>query len=58
MTQDTIAGLNEVDRIRFGFHFFKGVQARYISIVKNDPTQMVFLQGWLNRTYKIWENIL
>lgn len=58
MTQETIAALNNVGRIRFGFQFFKGVQGRYITIVKKDPTQIVFLHGWLNRTYKILENIL
>jgi lysozyme family protein len=58
MGSETLATLNSIDRVQFGFQFFKGAQARYISIVKKDPTQMVFLRGWLNRTYEILENIL
>lgn len=58
MGTETIAALNTIDRVTFGFQFFKGVQARYIAIVKNSPSQIVFLKGWLNRTYKVMESIL
>jgi len=58
MRPETVFALNSIDRVHFGFHFFKAVQSRYITIVKQAPPQMVFLNGWINRTYKILENIL
>ena len=58
MGPETLAALNRIDRVLFGFHFFKEIQARYIAIVKHSPSQIVFLHGWLNRTYKVLENIL
>lgn len=32
---------------------FKGAQHSYISIVKRNPSQIVFLTGWINRTHKL-----
>ena len=58
MGPETIEALNHIDRVLFGFHFFKELQTRYIEIVIKDPTQIVFLHGWLNRTHKVLENIL
>ena len=54
----TIKALNSVEPKQFGFYFFKGVQSRYITIVKRDPTQLVFLHGWMNRSYLILEKFL
>jgi lysozyme family protein len=58
MGAGTLAALNRIDRVVFGFQFFKELQARYIAIAIKNPTQMVFLHGWFNRTYKVLENIL
>lgn len=36
----------------FPKNLFKAVQIRYVRIVKNNPSQLVFLEGWINRTHR------
>jgi len=51
--QATIKAINEGDRLKLAFDFVKATQKAYIDIVKHDQTQIVFLSGWLNRSFKL-----
>lgn len=43
--------LNKMDESYFVFEFFRASQHYYIDIVKRNPSQIVFLKGWINRSY-------
>lgn len=47
----TIALINHLDQIDFLRRYAKQCAASYINIVKHEPLQMIFLSGWINRTY-------
>jgi lysozyme family protein len=55
--QATIKAINECDRLKLAFDFVKATQKAYIDIVKHDQTQLVFVSGWLNRSFKLLDLI-
>lgn len=51
----TIQAVNTLNSRRFVVEFVKGAQLSYVSICVKDPTQLVFLKGWMNRTHQMLE---
>jgi len=49
----TLSKINGTNALDLAFSFFKVSQISYIRIVKNNPSQMVFMLGWINRTHKL-----
>lgn len=54
----TLSKLNAQDPKQFAILFFKDAQKSYIEIVKRNPSQIVFLNGWINRTHKLLDMII
>ena len=53
MDTTTLSKINETNALDLAFAFFKASQISYIKIVKNNPSQMVFMLGWINRTHNL-----
>jgi lysozyme family protein len=49
MPDDTLSLLNQADEMTFLNAFFDASEAAYRAIVRNNPSQEVFLKGWLKR---------
>ena len=54
----TLLELEKIDTIKLGLQLFKVAQLGYVRIVKNNPDQIVFFEGWINRTHKILDTII
>ena len=54
----TLKALNDVPAPFFILNFVKEIQSFYIGIVKRDQSQIVFLNGWINRTHILLDLIL
>jgi lysozyme family protein len=48
----TLTAINERNPERLLLECIKRAQEEYVRIVENDPSQIVFLRGWLARTHK------
>lgn len=56
---DTIGAINSFSDPRvLCVNFIKKSQVFYAKIVKNDPSQSVFILGWINRTHKLLDIVL
>lgn len=55
---ETIKTLNLVNFRVFGVNFIKQRQIFYIKITKRKPDQLRFLEGWINRTHTLLDQIL
>lgn len=53
----SLGAINKYDPIQFIIDFFKVSQISYLNIVRNNPSQIVFLNGWINRTHKMLDAI-
>ncbi len=53
-TEVAIATANEARLCR---KLLQAAQLRYVQFVEKKPGQLVFLEGWLNRTFALWEAI-
>ena len=49
----TLKAINEMPRARFISDYWKLVFDGYLEIVKNNPSQNVFLNGWKNRANRL-----
>ncbi len=57
MGPKTIAEINSVNPQVLARKFLQVCQKRYAEIVVKDPTQAVFLLGWLSRTFALWDRV-
>lgn len=53
----TINAINSADPLKLNFHFNEARRKHYRDLVIFDPSQRVFLSGWLNRVEK-FENVV
>lgn len=51
--ENTLSALSNLDEKKLGLQIFKNAQISYIKIVKNNPDQIAFLEGWIRRTHNI-----
>jgi lysozyme family protein len=58
MGQQTIDALNKVEFKRFGLAFYRSSQESYIRICQANPSQVVFLLGWIRRTHLILDDVI
>lgn len=54
----TLQATNRASQTSLCVNIYKETVNFYISICKRDPSQLVFLQGWLNRSYHILERLI
>lgn len=56
--EKTLSEIEKIPTIDLGLNIFKAAQTGYIRIVKNNPDQIVFLEGWINRTHELLNQII
>lgn len=54
----TFEWLNRVNGVEFSIILFKIGQLAYLNIVKKNPSQLIFISGWINRTHVLLDLIL
>jgi lysozyme family protein len=54
----SLAAINGTESKALAFHFVCAAQEAYARIVQNNPSQAVFLVGWLRRSFKLFEMVL
>lgn len=54
----TDAAISTADEALLCRRLIQKAQARYISICVANPDQLVFIKGWLNRTFALWEAVI
>jgi len=54
----TVEAIESVDELDLKFKYLQAAQLAYASIVANNPTQSVFIRGWMNRTFHLWDLVL
>ena len=58
MGPHTIGALNAyADEKALCMKFIKASQIEYVRICKGNPSQLVFLEGWINRTHRMMDEI-
>lgn len=57
MGPKTIQAINSVDPVEFCVEFCIATQEYLLNIVINNPTQIVFLKGWLRRSHSLLRHI-
>jgi len=58
MGPNTIEALKDANPKSFSVEFFKQSQLDYARIVESDPSQAVFIEGWLHRTHRMLDIIV
>lgn len=53
----TLKALNAMDSKKTLISFVKQAQNAYVSIVTHNPSQLVFLSGWIKRTHKFLDHV-
>lgn len=53
----TLRAINERDSMKFLIEFVKRSQLSYCDIVVSNPSQVVFLKGWIQRTHGYLEHV-
>ncbi len=53
----TLKAINNMDSKKMLLEFVKQSQNAYVSIVTNNPSQLVFLSGWIKRTHKFFDHV-
>lgn len=56
--EKTLSEIEKIPKKDLCLSLFKVIQLGYIRVVKNNPDQIVFLEGWINRTHEILNQIL
>lgn len=51
--EKTFSEIVATPELVLGLQFFKNMQVSYVNIVKDNPSQIVFLGGWINRTHSV-----
>jgi lysozyme family protein len=54
----TLSEIKKLPTLQIGFQLIKNAQISYVRIVKNNPDQLVFLEGWINRTHFLLDKFL
>lgn len=54
----TLEAINQAHDKEFCFHYVSLAQDKYVSLVKSRASQIVFLAGWINRTQKLFGEII
>jgi lysozyme family protein len=54
----SLEALNACDPAAFILAYFKLTQLAYVQIVRKDPTQLIFLEGWIRRTHSMLEPLI
>lgn len=54
----SLKAINEMNETLFCLEFLFLTQHYFVQIVKNNPTQIVFLTGWLNRSQNLMKDVL
>ncbi len=54
----TLAAVNSTNELILAASFLKDAQLDYATIVANNPSQRVFIRGWINRTHLLLDKIL
>lgn len=58
MGNHTVGMLNKVDASLFATYFIFSAQDQYCRIVQKNPSQLVFLAGWINRTQNLFLEVV
>jgi lysozyme family protein len=53
----TLKAINNMDSKKMLLNFIKQSQDAYVSIVTHNPSQLVFLSGWIKRTHKFLDHV-
>lgn len=53
----TLKAINNMDSKKLLIEFLKSTQDAYVSIVTNNPSQLVFLSGWIKRTHRFLDDV-
>lgn len=53
----TLQAVNAMEPKKLLLNFIFETQKTYVAIAVNDPSQLVFLKGWINRTHKLLEMV-
>ncbi len=51
----TLKAINAMDERKLAISLIKTSQLKYVRIVKGNPSQMIFLEGWINRSQKLMD---
>jgi lysozyme family protein len=54
----TLKAMNDKDDKKLALEYVMDAQINYARIVKRNPSQAVFIEGWLNRTHKLLKMIV
>lgn len=57
MGPQTIAAVNKIPENIMIRELLQGIQRRYIDILLRDPSQIVFISGWINRSHILWDEV-
>lgn len=51
----TLMAINSFAGAQLARKLIQASQTHYVQVAKNDPRQLVFLQGWMNRTFELMD---